>query len=118
MSFKLETTRTFTQRITMELPTDVPGKTEKAGFLARFRAISKDELNELIEDGSDDALLDAVLVGVEDVLDEDGNELPEREALEGVKRNTFAAPALVRAYVEAISGNKAREKNSGRSRKR
>lgn len=119
MSFVIKKTNTFKEKINLMLPTDKPGVSEKADFIAEFKVITLDQLETIQDENTENfnrVLLDEVLVSVNGIMDESGNEISGDDALDMVKNHIQACMAAASKYVEVQMSTKngARRKNSRR----
>lgn len=111
--FKINSERTFKREVTVFIPNN-EGKHTKGTFSATYRLLPQDELDKILTgdlEDEDSGFLDEILVAVEGIADQDGNELSNSEALAGVKNDVCARVALVKEYFEAIQKKQSRRKN-------
>lgn len=111
MSFKIITDRRFKWPIRINVPTEQG--TRQQEFTANFLELGQDQLNKAIKDSdhSDTKFLAKLLVGWEDVFDDDGVAIPFNDAWKKRILNIpYVRTALLRAYLEAMTGA-ASEKN-------
>lgn len=125
MAFVLKQSSTYTWPVTFKLPID-GGKYEKQTFEAEFKRLPQARLNEIqeqvqargrasekgepLEDAiNDQTVADEVLVGWNNVLDEDGDQVPYTES---GKQQLLEVPALassiIVAFFESVTGQKAK----------
>lgn len=121
MALKLVKVHTFATRVTANIPTEKPGVTRQETFSATFRHIGQTELDQVLDDLEDKVInhsdvLDRYLVGLTDVVDEDGKAIEFETAKEAIKEDVNLNNAVAGAFVRALHGSK--EKNSRRSRGR
>lgn len=114
--FKLVAVRTVNWPVVVNIPLD-GGKTRPERFAAQYTLLSQDEQAEVLEqlskDDAPDDLLERVLCGWdESVKDESGAPLPftaqNKAAMLAIP---YVRVALLRAYVQASTGNAAARKN-------
>lgn len=92
--FKRRDNATWTKPVTVHFPEGGTGT-----FKCRFKSISQDEFETLLPQG-DLAMFDAVVDGVDEVGDEDGNPLPPDQALDAIRADSCCVPAAVSQYIE------------------
>ena len=116
MSFKIIIDRRFSCPIVVSVPSE--NGVQQQQFTACFVEMGQQSLRQLVNDGDNDGkngdvrLLDAVLVGWRDIVDEHDQPLPFDDHW---KKRMIDIPyiraALLKAYIEALAGA-ASEKNS------
>lgn len=100
MSFIFRKEFIFTQEVTI----DVPGG-GKEDFDACFKALDQPRLDALVAEGGDAALVGAVLVGWDRIIDEAKAPIPFSDAArEALIALPYARFGVAKAYWEAISG--------------
>ncbi len=106
--FVIQDDLTFTWPVDVNVPAD-GGKAVKQTLKARFEAIDQDELNRLIAEGGDEAVLARVWVGWEDVVDAEREPVPfSAEMRQALCKRPYLRAAVVATYLEAISGRRAK----------
>ena len=114
MSFKIASNPTYKAQVKVELPSD-NGKTVSKMFQAIFKRMSQSELDNISErlsakELTDAALIDEVMVGWEDVQDEDGNVLEFNDKNLATLLDVFPVrPTIVKTFFATI--NTAKTKN-------
>jgi hypothetical protein len=108
MAFKIALSQTYKKKVTVEIANE-HGKMEKSDFVAEFKRVLGDDLDELRKLTGKEVLRQ-VLVGAEGIKDEDNQTI---EFSEAVKESLLAIPqaavALVETFYESVY--KAKEKN-------
>lgn len=94
------------------------GSVSEATLRVRFKHFSREALDALVAEASEDELLfDLVVIGIEDtVADADGNAMTAEAALAAIRSNLPLSNQIVAQFWECISG--AAAKNAKRSRGR
>lgn len=107
--FKISQSRTFTSPVNFKIPAD--GGTHQSGsFVAEFKRLTVSEMRDLPKDVSDAEVARRVVVGWNEVADDDGKPLTfSAEAFDKLLDIIGVAPAVVRTFFEAVTG--AQEKN-------
>lgn len=103
--FKITESPEFTHKVVVPVPVDGGFKDET--LMARFRVTSQDRLAEIADatPGNYAALVDAIVVSLDDLADGDGKPLPyNAEVRKAVLDLPYVRTALIRAYSEAVSG--------------
>jgi hypothetical protein len=117
MQFRVTPEHYYWWKVRLSMPVgDKPeeaGKLEAFEFSARFKALPRERVRELLQDaGSAGVASDVVantvhevLVGWgRDVVGENGSPLPfTEESLEEAMRNPWFAPAIYRAFIDSLS---------------
>lgn len=116
MAFKLKTIESFKQKVDLDIPQDF-GKSISASYVAEFKLLSRERIEEVTEQlttGSltESELLKEVLIGFEDVQDEDGQPLEFTD----VNRNRFLNVQYVhagtmKAFLKTFESKQSRRKN-------
>lgn len=110
---KLIRCNTFKRTVRTDYPhPDRADETVKVQFLAEFKYLSRDEIQQLpreLSQSEEHTLLDRVLVGVHGVEGEDGAAILPSIAAGLVKDDPWYTKATIAAWQNAITG--AREKN-------
>lgn len=110
--YRINKERTFTRDVTVIFPDpNQEGKDSKGTFKATFKLLSQSELNEIYDLGDVDFLRE-VLKRVSGIGDENGNPLPDEEAIEAVLDDSCAVSAMVGEYFEHVKGRNFRRKRS------
>jgi hypothetical protein len=120
MAFVLKKSATYEWPVVLRLPID-GGRHEKQTFDARFNRLAQTRINEIQDlfrakqrgddeiDLTDQSVADEVLAGWSNVQDEDGEDVPFTAASKAELLNIPAvASAIVVAYFESVTGNKAK----------
>lgn len=108
MAFKIALTPTYCTKITVEL-LNKQGRYEKSDFMAEFKRLNGDQLNDVRELPQRDVLKE-VLVGWSGLIDENNDDVPFNAAtFEAVLAIPQAFAALAQGYWDSIY--KAKEKN-------
>lgn len=108
MAFKIALTPTYRNKVEVETPNGL-GTFDKSDFMAEFKRVGYERINELERMVPLDVLQE-VLVGWTDLLDESGNQIPfSQEAKKILLDIVPARLALVEAFWGGLS--KAKEKN-------
>lgn len=109
MAFKLVKTDTVPRRITINVATDKPDVYRQESFVARFRLLPQSDLEAFsADDRRVSEVLDAQLVGLEEIIDENGNAVPFDVAKAALLDDTRAVTALWNALIEAQKGDRAK----------
>ena len=111
MAFKLAAERRFKSKIQVKLPNE-SGSHSLMTFTAIFKALKISQLNTLQEEKGELPILKEVLVGFEDVTNEDGTPAEfSDESRDALLDEPLVAGALLQTYMrEAVQGI-ARQKN-------
>lgn len=112
--FKLKKTNTFSWPVRIKVPQD--GGTFGVSEIAlQFEQLPQEAFNDLVKAADMDfnaELLRKTVRGWEKVCEEDGTPIPfSDEALEQLLSIPWARNAAAEAYMEAVSGNRAKRKN-------
>jgi len=108
--FKLQKNPTFTHDVPVQVPVD-DGHEERP-LKVRYRVLGADDLrhHEMNSEEGQNAYLRAVVAGFPAVVDDDGQPIPDDDALfDQIVGLTFCRVAVMRGYQEAMT--KARAKN-------
>jgi hypothetical protein len=113
--FKLKKNATFLHDVPVQWPVDAidgQGGFEEVTLKTRFRVLDADTLrlhdNLMTEEGQN-AFLRAAIVGFPSVIDDDGNQLADDEALfERILGLTFCRAPLLNTYQAAMMGARAK----------
>jgi hypothetical protein len=113
--FKLKKNATFLHDVPIQWPVDeVEGKGgfEEVALKTRFRVLDADTLrlheNLMTEEGQN-AFLRAAIAGFPAVIEDDGQPIPDDEALfDRILGLTFCRAPLLRAYQDAMMGARAK----------
>jgi hypothetical protein len=100
---------TFRKEVKVPYPLEGKSGTEDVRFSAEFRYMDRAEVTALPKRlGANDEqhLLDVVLVGVHDAKGEDGAPMDPKVAAEAVKADPWYCAATVKAWTDAITGEK------------
>lgn len=107
MAFVLKKSSSYKWPVTVEVPMD-GGRFKKETFTAIFRKMSRSAFNDLIDQG-DDALVNEIIQGWENVKDEDGEEVPfDEDAKQQLFDDPYVLRALITAYTDSLTGEKAK----------
>lgn len=112
--FKLATTPSYWQRVTVDFPAD-NGKKDSRAFDAQFRRFAQSELDELrkqLVSGTitDREFVDRVLIGWKGLIDEQDQPVEFNETnLDRVLELYPTQPSIISAFFKSVNG--AREKN-------
>lgn len=105
MPLNIDMRPTFTRQVKVEIPR---GRDKiEADFLATFEAIDNSELEsfDLATPDGTKAFLNRVIVGLDDVLDGDGNAVPYSETLrDRLLDKPWSRSKLVAAYARGVVG--------------
>jgi hypothetical protein len=105
MTFVRKRSATVKWPVTVNVPADGGNFTE-ATFNAHFRNIGRADFNKLAAQG-DDALIEAVLVGWDDMSDEDGKEILFSAATLKEQLDDYQwVQGTIAAYLEMLNGAK------------
>lgn len=102
--FKLARNPEFTHTVKALIPAD--GGHEEQSFRARFRLLSAEDMavHNLFTAEGTETFLKTVLVGLEDIVDEDGNPIPYSDGLrDQVISSIPARVAMIQTYNAACS---------------
>lgn len=105
--------RTFKRRVTVMYPSDTNEKSHKKGeFVAEFRQIDEERIEELKNEGNM-TFLNEVLIGAHEIGDANGQAMDphDEDTLRLVKLDSAAATATVSKYLTEINGKNAARKN-------
>ena len=114
--FKLATNDFYKEKVTVEIPQDL-GKTAKASFIIHFRMLTRDRIEELAAEMNagtmtESEVLREVVVGFEDVQDEDGQPLDYSEhARDKLLNVQYVHTAVMKAFLASLAGRQDRRKN-------
>ena len=135
MPFVLDRKPYYVWPVSFEVPAD-GGKFERQSFDGHFARLGQERVNELteavqrrvravqrgepldpeLEDLTDVAIADEILIGWAGILDDDGNEVPFTEASKArVLQVESVAAAVITAWVESLQGSKAKKPTLKRS---
>lgn len=108
--FKLQKNATFTHDVPVQMPVD-DGHAEVM-LKTKFRVLDADALrphDDLTSELAQNAYLRAVIVGFPAVVDDDGQPIPDDDALfDRLMGLTFVRMALLRGYALAMAGARAK----------
>lgn len=100
--FKVTSEPVFTHEVKVMVPVD--GGFEAQTFKARFRVMDVEQLSDVQDEGGQKAVLQKVVAGMEDLVDEAGEPMPYsddlRDRLIGVP---FVRIALFTAYLRGVT---------------
>lgn len=117
MSFQFVRKETFKANVPVSLPSDDPAKPIEGSFTAKYKYFDRPAFEALVDERLNDSdFLDRVLIGVEDILDENRQQLPPENQLQLVRTDVALGAAAVRKFFDSLSG--APEKNAKPSRGR
>jgi hypothetical protein len=103
MAFIRKKVASFGWPVTVEIPSD-GGKFEKQLFNVTFKRLGRSEFTKLADKG-DVELLEAVLEGWDEIVDEDGAAVPFTAAnLKGFLDDPYFCRGVVKAYLESLDG--------------
>lgn len=109
MGFKLAD-ETYLWPVTIDVPRN--GKFVPVKFRARFRLLSQSRIDEIIDSGGDDDLVDEVLDGWEDFLDAEGKPIEYTDANRAQALDMpFVRRGLLVAFMASLAGRQDRRKN-------
>lgn len=114
--FKLATNDHYKEKVTVEIPQDL-GKTAKGSFIVHFKTLNRDRIEELAQDMnagslSESEVLREVVVGFEDVQDEDGQAMEYSEHTRDKLLNIqYVHTAVMKAFLGSLAGKQDRRKN-------
>lgn len=114
--FKLKTIESFKQKVDLEIPQDF-GKTVSASYIAEFKLLSRERIEEVTQqlqtgELTESDLLKEVLLGYDEVQDEDGHVLDFTET----NRNRFlniqyVHAGTMKAFLKTFDTKQSRRKN-------
>lgn len=108
--FKVNPDRTFKRSVTVFYPTDNPNKHDSGVFVAVFKQLDEDRIEQLQEEGNS-RFIDEILVGAEKVGDAEGNQIPSDQAVELIKQDSCSAAATIAEYIECTVKRNTKRKN-------
>jgi hypothetical protein len=112
--FKIVDVKSFKWPVPVNVPKDGGGFSTFT-FTAEFKAHSQDEIDALLEKlngDTDEDVLEGILIGWTGVVGPDDETFPYSEANKTTLLNiSYVRTALVRAFFEASTGNKAKKGN-------
>lgn len=97
---KYKATRHFVRTVKVRIPSETtPDAFEEASFVARFKALTRTEIEKIQEGKPDDRVfLRTILAGVEGIGDENGNPLPPESARDAVIEDLALCAAAVETF--------------------
>lgn len=111
MAFKIATDPKFKATVSFSEPVGTD-EYKKGSFLVEFRVTPNDVVAKIVDKQGDNELLEAVVVSIQGVTDEAGNELfLEDGLLATLCNNPYVRPAMVQTYFDMVNGRGAAEKN-------
>ena len=111
--FVINNTGTYKWGVTVNIPTD-GGIFQPQTFTAIFKRVTVTELKDLIEKekSNDNELAKTILVGWEDVVNAEGQNIPfSEEALQLLLETPTVPAAICISFMDSISGDAAKRKN-------
>lgn len=103
MAFIRKKVASYGWPVTVEVPSD-GGKFEKQLFNVTFKRLGRSEFTKLADKG-DVELLEAVLEGWDDIVDEDGTAVPFTAAnRQGFLDDPYFCRGVIKAYLESLDG--------------
>lgn len=115
--FKLATSDFYREKIKVHVPQGL-GKHTVVSFVAHFKHLARDRIEDVVRelqsgDLTESALLREVVVGFEEVQDEDGHPLeysdPARDKLLNI---AYVHSAVMTAFLDSLNGKQGGRKNS------
>lgn len=111
MGFKIATDPKFKATVSFKEPVGTD-EYQQGSFVVEYRVVPNDVVSKIVDLKGDNELLDAVVVGIEGVTDEDGNQLFIGDGLlKTLCNNPCVRPAMVQTYFDMVNGRGAAEKN-------
>ena len=117
MAFVLSVSETYKWPVVVELASD-GGRNEKLTFDAEFKRLPSERVKQLLNPNEDDEGLtdeqfcQSYVVGWSGIKDDQGADVPfSQDALMTLLRIHPTPSCIVRAWIESISGGKAKQKN-------
>lgn len=101
--FKLSVSETFTTPVNFKIPVD-GGTYQANSFIAQFKRLTVTGMKELPKEGSDAEMCRRVVVGWNEIADENGNAIPfSSDALDKLLEIVGVAPAILKTFFEQLS---------------
>ena len=106
MGFKYTKVTSYKWPVTVELPDN--GQYKKETFTAIFKRVGRKAFEDL-DDARTAELMDEVLLGWEDVVDDEGTPIPITEDMKVVSMDdTYFVRGVMEAYLTSLQGAKAK----------
>lgn len=101
--FKLAVSKTFTIPVNFKIPAD-GGTYQSNSFIVEFKRLTVTEMKDLPKEGSDAEMCRRVVVGWNEIADENGNAIPfSSDALDKLLEIVGVAPAILRTFFESVT---------------
>lgn len=107
--FKLSVSKTFTTPVNFKIPVD-GGTYQTNSFIGEFKRLTLSEMRDLPKEGTDAEMCRRVMVGWNEIADENGTPLPfSSEALDRLLDIVGVASTILQTFFGTLNG--VREKN-------
>ena len=111
MAFKIASDPKFKATVNFKEPVGTD-EYSQGSFIVEYRVVPNDVVSKIVDEKGDNELLGAIVVSIEGVEDEEGNQLFfEDGLLKTLCNNPYVRPAMVQTYFDMVNGRGAAEKN-------
>ncbi|NOR65428.1 MAG: hypothetical protein GQ468_05360 [Candidatus Scalindua sp.] len=111
MGFKIATDPKFKATVRFKEPTGTD-EYKNESFIVEFRVVPQNVITSIVEEQTDNELVAAIVVDVENVTDNNGNAILVSDGLIPVLCNIpYVRKAIIQTYFDMINGTGAQEKN-------
>ncbi len=108
-------TRTFVKKVTFKVPTETGAETVRS-LPVTFQSMKKSDLRALQDEGDDDMVFEAAVIGVDGVGDGHGNKLDLKEGKKVMAQESAFVFEAVVEYQDAMLGGNLKPKTSRKRR--